>query len=227
MNVLILEDDQIFSDLLVKKITVFYKQQNIEIKIHSNLNNSMYYDVAFIDIDLNQDLNGIEIAKSLKENKQVQHVLFVSHLQHLVFDALMIQPFYFIRKSNIENELDIALQLLKNITKIEKVLSLTVNGRKKIFKESDVYYVEIMNHDAYIHLGNETLKVAASMQEIIQVISPTHLIRIHRSYAIHAKHLKEIKVDEVILDNNERVPMGRKYKDTFMNEYKHWLLKEG
>lgn len=227
MNILILEDDQIFSDLLVKRITEFYKQQNIEIKIHLNLNLSIYYDVAFIDIDLNQEQNGIEIAKTLKEDKQVQHIIFVSHLQHLVFDALTIQPFYFIRKSNIENELDIALQLLKNATKIEKVLSLTVNGRKKIFKESDVYYVEIMNHDAYIHLDNEYLRVVASMQEIIQVISPNNLIRTHRSYAINAKHVKEIKVDEVVLDNNESIPMGRKYKDTFINEYKHWLLKEG
>lgn len=226
MNILVLEDDQIFSDVLVKRITEFYIEQKIDINISIKLDTSINYDVAFIDIDLNQDLNGIEIAKTLKENKQIQHILFVSHLQHLVFDALTIQPFYFIRKSNIEKELEIALQLLKNVTKIDKVLSLTVNGRKKVFKESDVYYVEIMNHDAYIHLGSETLKVVASMQEIVQEISPNHLLRIHRSYAIHAKHIKEIKIDEVILDNNEIIPIGRKYKESFMSDYKHWLLKE-
>ena len=118
MNVAIVDDDIIFSRTLKKLIESFLNKIFNDLKIEL-INDNFYnrikdkpYDLIFLDIDLKKS-NGINIGKNtlLWENQPI--IIFVSARNELVFSSLSVRPFYFVRKSNLKNDLTTMFVLLK------------------------------------------------------------------------------------------------------------------
>ena len=117
MRCLVVDDDQEFSSKFNIHLETFlkgiFKDFHI-IEINENFDDfSQYHDIdlLFIDIDL-KDLNGINIIKRLQMDKVDYPIIYVSSRQELVFSSLTTQPFYFVRKQNLENDLKELFKLL-------------------------------------------------------------------------------------------------------------------
>ena len=110
-------DDRKFSYKLSGYIDSFLKGifKNYQVlEINEKFDDFSQYqniDLLFIDIDL-KDLNGINIIKRLQMNNVDYPIIYVSSRQELVFSSLSTQPFYFVRKQNLENDLKELFKLL-------------------------------------------------------------------------------------------------------------------
>lgn len=117
MQCLVVDDDRKFSYKLSDYIDSFLKEifKNYQVlEINEKFDDfSQYHDIdlLFIDIDL-KDLNGINIIKRLQMDKVDYPIIYVSSRQELVFSSLTTQPFYFVRKQNLENDLKELFKLL-------------------------------------------------------------------------------------------------------------------
>ena len=114
MQCLVVDDDRKFSYKLSGYIDSFLKGifKNYQVlEINEKFDDFSQYqgiDLLFIDIDL-KDLNGINIIKRLQMNNVDYPIIYVSSRQELVFSSLTTQPFYFVRKQNLEDDLKDAL----------------------------------------------------------------------------------------------------------------------
>lgn len=68
----------------------------------------LVYDIVLLDIDM-PEIGGFQLAETLKLIKPDITIIFVSNLEHLVFQSLEYKPFRFIRKSKLEEDISSAI----------------------------------------------------------------------------------------------------------------------
>ena len=73
-------------------------------------------------------------------------------MNDMIFDSLIVQPFYFIRKDNFDRDMKIACTLIqKYINKNHKIITFDFNGKKTAIQLSDIIYLESFLHEITIH----------------------------------------------------------------------------
>lgn len=133
MLIKIVDDDQAFvkkiKDIVYDNFKDIFLDYSIDC-ITSNFE-AQYFekgDIFFLDIDL-KEKNGIKIAEKIRENNSNAIIIFVSAMNDMIFDSLIVQPFYFIRKDNFDRDMKIACTL------IQKSYAVNLFWVKEIYKE--------------------------------------------------------------------------------------------
>ena len=81
---------------------------------------------------------------------------------------------------------------------------------------SDVYYLENVDRKVFLYTRDDVFRLDASLQELINIIEDSDLVRISRTCIMNVSHLTEIKQLknshlEAKLDNGEKLIVSRKY----------------
>ena len=228
MRCLVVDDDRKFSYKLSGYIDSFLKGifKNYQVlEINEKFDDFSQYqniDLLFIDIDL-KDLNGINIIKRLQMNNVDYPIIYVSR-QELVFSSLSTQPFYFVRKQNLENDLKELFKLL-NIyyKKTMKMITFDYYGRKTSIFLKDIHYITSFGHDISIVCDQETYTYRSSLKDALKLIDSPVVVQVHRSYAVSMMYIKEDK-NNIILKDETCITLGKKYVDEFMFQYREYLI---
>ena len=202
MLIKIVDDDQVFAKKIESMVYDGFKDIFLDYSIDCITSHfeDRYFekgDIFFLDIDL-KEKNGIKIAEKIRENNSNAIIIFVSAMNDMIFDSLIVQPFYFIRKDNFDRDMKIACTLIqKYINKNHKIITFDLNGRKTSMQLSDIIYLESFLHE----------------------------ITIHESYLVNLFWVKEIYKEEMILNNGITLKIGKKYRQDVLKKYKEYLLK--
>ena len=182
-------------------------------------------DIYFLDIDLKES-NGIKIAEKIRKYNYNAIIIFVSAMNDMIFDSLIVQPFHFIRKDNFKNDMDITLNLIKKyVINNYKIITLNLKGRKTAIKLSEIVYLESFLHEIIIHTLSDSYKYIGTFNSMFELINSSNIIRIHKSYAINMFWMKEIHKEEIIMNNGIILNIGKKYKENVLLSYKEYLLR--
>ena len=230
MLIKIVDDDQTFAKKIKDIVYDAFKNIFIDYSIECISSNFEYQyfeegDIFFLDIDLKEE-NGIKIAEKIRENNFNAIIIFVSALNDMVFDSLIVQPFYFIRKDNFDRDMKIACTLIqKYINKNHKIITFDLNGRKTSMQLSDIIYLESFLHEITIHAPFNDYKYSSTFNKMMSLINSTNIIRIQKSYAVNLFWVKEIYKEELLLRNGVTLKIGKKYQQDVIASYKEYLLK--
>ena len=111
MKTVIIDDDLEFARYLKDEINQC-DMISMDIEINSYDDD---FDLYFLDIDM-PDTDGIAYARKIKNKAPHARIIFVSYRNDLVFDALHIFQFSFIRKEFLHEEL---MMVLKRINELD------------------------------------------------------------------------------------------------------------
>ena len=232
MNIAIVDDDVHFSNMFntliqdyLPKIFSSYKVTIISDNFFSILSDS-HFDIIFLDIDLN-NLTGIGIASFLKNNKNNNPlIIFVSSKNELVFDALSVQPFHFIRKSNLLEDTYLIFNLLNNYYKNNKsLITINFHGRKTSIKINNIIYLESEGHNTNIITLDNVFSYRCTMKKLLEEINSNAFIQIQKSITINFIFVEEIDKDNnIILRNGNIFSISRHFKHDVLIKYKDYLL---
>jgi len=233
MKIAIFDDDVKFSQNLSNEFKNYFKTliSPIEIRIISNhfLLDSFYdFDIAFIDIDLNGQ-NGIALAKYMTDISPKILIIFISSKDELVFNALSVPTFQFIRKSKFKEDCTkVFKQLYKHIQTYNKKIILEINGRKTVINLNEIQYLLSFGRDLLIKtISTDYIIVSTIKEMMIKVEEKSYydLIQISRSQIVNLNYVTHIKSSKVVLNDNCEYSIGRKYKSTFIKKYEEFLLR--
>ena len=213
MNIAIIDDDVHFSEIFYQTVDKFMKTLFSKYKIdiiNSNfLSESLKetYDIVFLDIDL-KDINGIDIGKKL------------------MISSFSVRPFYFVRKSCIQQDLKIMYILLKKYLKENmSLLTFEFYGRKTNLFLKDIFFIESRDHDIILHTKNGEYRYRSTMKNILDALGTKTLVQFQKSYAVNLDYIMEINKGVIVLKNGEEYNIGRKFKDSVLQKYKEHFLR--
>lgn len=227
MLIKIIDDDPVFAqkinDVICHCLDNIFMNYSIEI-----MTKDFKYengDIYFLDIDL-KEKNGIQFAEEIKNNNSNAIIIFVSVMNNMIFESLVVQPFYFVRKDNFDKDMKIACALIqKYINKNHKIITFDFKGRKTAIKLSDIIFLESFLHEITIHTSSNSYKCSSTFNNIMNQINSTNIIRIHKSYAVNLFWVKEISKGEIIMRDRTVLKIGKKYIKDVIVSYEEYLLR--
>ncbi len=199
-------------------------------------------DVLFLDIQM-PGKSGIEMISELQEKNF--EIIFVTAHNEFMLQALQYSAADYLLKPVDEDRLIEAVQraekklkegkkeeltetLLYNIGKAgqpsEMRLCLPTLKGFIILKLDEIIYCEAERSYTVFHLeGKKPVTVSKPLIEYENTLTDTPFFRIHKSFLINLKHVKEYQRGEggvVIMSNNAEIEVSRRKKEIFLDKIK-------
>lgn len=179
-------------------------------------------DVLFLDIDMPQ-ISGLDIAGRLSELSHKPLLVFVTSHDELVYDSLRFHPFGFIRKSYLQQELGVILEDCMRAVGVrtKSFAFLTAEGNRRIALE-DIFYFEAEGNYLKLYTRAGLFRFRSTLYAVENALAGNGFIRVHKGYLVNQAAVRLIGKDELVLENEERIPIGKSYGE----DAKKKLLRE-
>lgn len=167
--------------------------------------------------------------KKIKKLESVENNLYKSKIIYgiLIFLVFILALYSFIRwkksdyskkklfseKQEIETEHSVISEELKKIKKLVLEDYLILKNNNKIYLNELLY---IMSEDHYLEIYTSTKKeiVRGSISDILSQLPP-NFSQSHRSYIVNRNYIYKINTNNLVLKNNTKIPLTRKFKKDF------------
>ena len=224
MHLILCDDDNIFLDKLETRIRGLCHKHGIAVemerydsskKMLEGLKDLDTVPVFLIDIDM-PEVNGFEVASFLKKWNRECCIGFVSNKDELVFQAFAYHPFFFIRKTHLDEELEPQLLELQKKMGV-KVLKIELQtGRQTVEVALDtIWFVESeKNYLLFYREKDErgdAVRARMKIAEAEKELEPHGFVRTHKGYLVNMNYVYRLRENEILLLNGKHVPVSRSY----------------
>ncbi len=176
-----------------------------------------YFDLIFLDI-LMAKIQGIEIARLLRENGYVGKIIFLTTTPEYAVDSYEVEAAGYLLKPHDYNKIR---HLLDRIIDVGNIGQLTFTSRNKIYNipYNEIVYVESSNNFCILHRNNGTsYNIYQKLSEIEQNLEDERFLRCHQSYIVNMSYIS--KVDkEFELITGESVLIRQRHLKDIRNAY--------
>ena len=178
-------------------------------------------DILFLDIDM-PELSGLEFRKKAAH---VPVCIFITaHPEHAV-ESFQLDTLDFIVKPVKLDRFTQTMARVRDYMELKLKAALfesSIGGDVIYIKEGheqtkvklhDIFYLEALKDYTKIVTSSKRHCVLSNIGTLLKDDNFNSFIRIHRSYAVQKQYIKKILTNEVLLNNDISIPIGRSYKE--------------
>lgn len=231
IRALVCDDEQSSVDTIVKCLNNYSKDRNLDFKIdafidgNSAINLDSYYNIAFLDIEIN-GVSGLDIAKKLKENNKRVIIFFITNYKKYIDDAMNLFALRFFEKPfeqfRFYNGLDKAIELIN-----EDVVEFYLKDSNKIkrIKSREILCVEIGNHKTIVTTQDSTYVSSETISDWESKLTNVSFTHPHKSFIVNMEYIDDYKRNEVRLTNGKLIPIAYRKQTEFRKNYTDYLRR--
>lgn len=216
MRIVICDDDEPFLVLMTELVKTEFQKNGMNIDIESFVSGEDYIkqshimseDIVFLDIDM-PGLSGFEIAENILQTDTKPIIIFVSNQEHLVFRSFSYNPFWFLRKTHLEELTELIEKAIEQIHIRKKSFSFDTGNQLVSIPLQEIVYFESDNHYVILHSTMTTYRYKARITEISKMLMPYYFARIHVGYLVNCRYITLIQKSDLILETGETLPVSR------------------
>lgn len=175
-------------------------------------NTGWNFDAAIVDIFLSEKLNGLDVARQLKERKKPFVFLTANQDNITLREAAHLQPVSYISKPFKTNDVAAALEIIAH--KLPEMLEVRgANGTEQL-NPSDIIFIK--SDGVYVEL--HTVKGMVVQRKLLKDIMsqlPDFFLRVHRSYLVNINYLEQRSSSHLIVRGNE-IPVSRGFRENLL-----------
>ncbi len=177
-------------------------------------------DLIFLDIEMPEQ-SGLDILRKLKQ--KVPIAIFITSHPEFALEGFELSALdYILKPLTAERFLNTARRIeeyweMKQKAILYEVLfekeSLTIkDGYSQIkLPQQDIIYLEAMQDYTKIVTEKKNYLTLATLTGFLEKITNDNFLRVHRSYAVAVKKIKELHADKIIC-GNATIPVGKTYR---------------
>ena len=195
--------------------------------------NSVVPDFLLIDVTLEGEKDGIELAEEINKKYDLPIIFLTAHHDRVTIDrikatrpsAYLVKP---INEHNLQTSIELALynhshQRLQNRPAAEvsddfvsgKHFFIKVKNQLRKVLLEEIAILEAYDNYSYVHTGNQKHLIGSTLKVLEQKLPGDMFIRVHRSFMVNLKAVEGIEED-VILIKDQHIPIGKTYREEFM-----------
>ena len=184
-----------------------------------------HVDLIFLDINLPK-LSGIAFLKTLKKRPQV--ILTTAYSEYALEGYELDVVDYLLKPFSFE-------RFLKAVSKVRRPQAEAAtpasasSARKEHFVKigyehiriafEDILYLAADGDYCEIYLEGKKHLSSESLKRWIELLEGWDFFRIHKSYLVNIHRIEKVSGGTIVLRNGSQLPLGRAYKDDFMEKY--------
>ena len=223
MKIAICDDDYSTCNFIEETVIQYTRNSGIPIEtdifqtaksLYRNFENST--DLLFLDIQL-PDASGIEIGHFLRKcamNYNLQ-IVFISGNPGYALELFKIHPMDFLVKPFSDKDIiDILNEYTQKVMPASQGFLYKFKTTTRKVSYQDILYFSSESRKVLIHLKNgETITLYKKLSEIEMELPNEVFWRIHKSYIINSRYLVSCQHNQLLMSNNEILPISRNYKN--------------
>lgn len=193
-------------------------------------------ELVFLDIDM-PDMNGLQVANKIHSGNFYSEIVFTTAHEHYAFDALGIEPLYFLTKPFSTKDLEVVLQ--KYQAKIEQKnkdrkldnfihsqnispkITLPVNYGLLLVSIKDIVLIKSKGNKSILYLFDGMVEeVNLTLTKMMSEISSPAFFQIHRTVFVNLNYMQRLdkKKSTCILSFNNST-LEEKMSKTFLAHF--------
>jgi two-component system, LytTR family, response regulator len=178
-------------------------------------------DILFLDIDM-PNLSGLDFRKKTFE---IPVCIFITaHPEHAV-ESFELDTLDFIVKPVKLNRFTQTMSRIEEFMEIKlkaQLFEASIGGDTIYIKEGheqtkvklhDILYLEALKDYTLVVTNQKRHCVLSNIGTLLKEPHFASFLRIHRSYAVQKQFIKRVLTNEVVLNNETLIPIGRSYKN--------------
>ena len=197
----------------------FYTDKAEEVLEYEKENN---VDVLVLDINLNSNISGIDLAKDIrKRNKKVYIIFSTGHLEYSLV-AYSVKTFDYLPKPITLERLEVTLnRLLEDLSSNSNKKFIRLNN-KTIINEKEINYIKKDGMKLIFCTGSGNYETYNSFSKIESIL-PDNFVRCHKSYIANTDTIQNINTNNntIIFNSDLSCDIGPKYKNNLMEVFNH------
>lgn len=172
--------------------------------------NNNHFNLIILDM-LMEPINGMLTAQSIRKFDDEVPILIVTATMEFAVDGYQVDARRYILKPVDKNNF---LKEVKNIINRSSDDSKNYfsfnsdNGLSKISLHS-IYYFESNIRTVKICTTKQNHLFTAKISDIEETLKDFEFIRIHKSYIVNLRHVRNIFKDVITMDNGEQLPLSK------------------
>lgn len=239
IKMVLCDDNEVLLGLMKKKIEHVFASYNVavEVKAFTEAKSVLAYceeevcDFALLDIGL-PEMDGFQLAKKIKElswQNQIR-ILFVSAIEDIVYQTFQYQPFDFLRKSHIEEDVEKKIGRL-----IRECVCISRSHEKKeridlvrgedacIYLQEICYFKSQRNHlDAFTR--TEAYRCKGCLKNMVEKYSE-ELVQTDKQHLVNMREIKKIRMNDILLRDGRMIPLSRRRKKYVEKTYLSFMAR--
>jgi hypothetical protein len=147
-----------------------------------------------------------------------------------VFDSFEVRPANYLLKDSlsVKKYVEVVTQAAKYARKRKRdMLSFACAGEIKNIALEDIRYFEVVQKIVEVHYNDEVFEFYSTMKKLENQLFGKGFVRTHRSFLVNKDHISYVMGSELVLDNDEIVPLHQKYAKSLALEKKTEKVTEG
>lgn len=215
-----IEDLQSIQKFLDKELQIYSIEYNILVSNNpESIDFKQTYDAIFLDIEM-PSINGFDFSNKIP---LLPPIIYISHRDDLGYQACNYHPYGFVRKRYLTQELPPILKRL--IIQINQYFSITYQSHRMRILYRDILYFESDKHNIYIHTIHHIYKIRDKLSNIYEILNHKDFVYCHQSFIVNFRYILSVENKEVILKNNEIIPISQRKSNDTKNWFQQYRLR--
>ena len=182
-------------------------------------------DVLILDINLNANISGIDLAKLIrKKNKKVYIIFLTGHLEYSLV-AYSVKTFDYLPKPITIERLGVTLNRLLDDLSSGPVPKFIHLNKKTMINEKEINYIKRDGMKLVFCTNSGEYETYNSFSKMENCL-PSNFVRCHKSYIANTENISNINTNSntIVFNNDLTCDIGPKYKNNLMEVFNHGTI---
>lgn len=169
------------------------------------------FDLIFMDVEMDK-MNGLEAAAKIREVDFITSIVFVSQYEDYYKDAYNVHPFHFLSKPVSQNKVDEVMNAyLRMKGQDDETFSFRINKAQFTISLADVVYFSSERRHVFVVCKDTGYSFYGKLGDVQKQIEDKNckFLRIHQSFLVNLKHIKEYHYSELTMSNGEKLTISK------------------
>lgn len=227
MNVVVCDDERLCCDTVANAISAWAKEANAEhaiiVRCFSSsedlaeaLQNGLFADMLFLDIQIPGELSGLELARQLRAANSQAVIVFVTNYAEYACEGYSVDALRYLRKPIQQKQITECMNIAFRRWSLSRSENIVINTRKSVvsLRYQDILYIEIAAHNLRFHTINQidALETRGRLLDVVASLPSELFVRCHRSFLVNLMYVRQLSTNTLMIAGATVIPLGRKYK---------------
>ena len=233
MNVIICDDEYVYRQSILEKVEAWsvhnHHEDAIMVKAFASgedlleaWQNGLPIDILFLDIEIPNELDGMNIAKEIYRHDENIPIVFVTNYSEYACEGYLVNALRYIIKPVQQPSINDCMNIAWNQWVLAQTESVRIdNGRQTIILPvRQIILIESYRHQIKITTSStSSIEYRGSMSEIETKLPAGMFVQCHKSYIVNLMYVRKLQATCLTLANGEQIPLGRKYAAEFSKAF--------
>ena len=238
MEIVICDDDRTIHDKIklfieqyseentLEKINIYcYEDCNKLLKSYMDNENSSI-DMIFMDIELTNDINGIDVVKILQEKFNNIIIFFVTSYINYAPETFRVGAFQLLNKPINKYDFDNDFgRALKAYMEMHDNIVINWQGCTNVIELKDIIFIEANRRHLFIHTKKNIFECKGKLSDYEEKLKSKGFVLTHQSFLVNMKFIKSINIADIQMKDESLVFLSKHKRKDVLKQFAKFMIK--